>query len=135
MKKNLKQSLRVQRQQRIFPKITEKKQRSEKQEKTIAGFANAAGGNFYIGVEDKSNKLIGFDRIGADNERNYFNNQVNEHLTPRPAMKISFVKYEINGKERYVIRVTVEESVVKPVILKYKNVPSIFMRRDGFTNG
>ena len=103
--------------------------------KTIAGFANAAGGNFYIGVEDKSNKLIGFDRIGADNERNYFNNQVNEHLTPRPAMKISFVKYEINGKERYVIRVTVEESVVKPVILKYKNVPSIFMRRDGFTNG
>lgn len=103
--------------------------------KTIAGFANAAGGSFYIGVEDKSNKLIGFDRIGADNERNYFNNQVNEHLTPRPAMKMSFVKYEINGKERYVIRVTVEESVVKPVILKYKNVPSIFMRRDGFTNG
>lgn len=27
--------------------------------KTIAGFANATGGNFFIGVEDKSNKLIG----------------------------------------------------------------------------
>ena len=103
--------------------------------KSIAGFANASGGEFYIGVEDKTNKLIGFDRRNADNERNYFNNQANEHLTPRPAMKISFVRYEINGNERFIIKVIVEESAVKPVILKYKNIPSIFMRRDGFTNG
>lgn len=26
--------------------------------KTIAGFANSVGGDIYIGVEDKSNKLI-----------------------------------------------------------------------------
>lgn len=103
--------------------------------KSIAGFANASGGEFYIGVEDKTNKLIGFDRRNVDNERIYFNNQVNEHLTPRPAMKISFVRYEINGNERFIIKVIVEESAVKPVILKYKDIPSIFMRRDGFTNG
>ena len=103
--------------------------------KTIAGFANASGGDFYIGVEDKRNKLIGFDRTEADNERNYFNNQVNEHLVPRPQMNISFLRYEIKGKERFVICVQVLESVIKPVILKYKNIPSIFMRRDGFTNG
>ena len=103
--------------------------------KTIAGFANASGGDFYIGVEDKTNKLIGFDRKTADNERNYFNNQVNEHLTPRPQMKISFIRYEIKNDERFIIRVTIPESVVKPIILKYKNIPSIFMRRDGFTNG
>ncbi|MDO4337491.1 MAG: ATP-binding protein [Eubacteriales bacterium] len=103
--------------------------------KSIAGFANASGGDFYIGVEDKTNKLIGFDRIEADNERNYFNNQVNEHLVPRPQMKISFIRYERKGNERFIIRVQVPESVIKPVILKYKNIPSIFMRRDGFTNG
>ena len=103
--------------------------------KTIAGFANASGGDFYIGVEDKTNKLIGFDRKTADNERNYFNNQVNEHLTPRPQMKISFIRYEIKNDERFIIRVTIPESVVKPIILKYKNIPSIFMRRDVFTNG
>lgn len=103
--------------------------------KTIAGFANASGGEFYIGVEDKTNKLIGFNRIEADNERNYFNNQVNEHLIPRPQMQISFIRYKIKEKERFVIRVNVPESVIKPVILKYKNIPSIFMRRDGFTNG
>lgn len=103
--------------------------------KTIAGFANAYGGDFYIGVEDKTNKLIGFERAAADTERNYFNNQVNEHLVPRPQMALSFVRYEIKGKERFVIHVHVQESAVKPVILKYKNIPSIFMRRDGFTNG
>lgn len=103
--------------------------------KTIAGFANAVGGDFYIGVEDKSNKLIGFTRMDADNERNYFNNQVNEHLVPRPQIKISFLRYEIREKERFIIHVHIPESVVKPVILKYENIPSIFMRRDGFTNG
>lgn len=103
--------------------------------KSIAGFANASGGDFYIGVEDKTNKLSGFDRKAADNERNYFNNQVNEHLTPRPQMNISFIRYDIKNSERFIIRVQIPESVVKPVILKYKNIPSIFMRRDGFTNG
>ena len=103
--------------------------------KSVAGFANAAGGDFYIGVEDKTNKLIGFDRTAADNERNFFNNQVNEHLVPRPQMKILFLRYEIKGNERFIIRVQIPESVIKPVILKYKNIPCIFMRRDGFTNG
>ena len=103
--------------------------------KTIAGFANASGGEFFIGVEDKSNKLIGFDRVSADNERNYFNNIVNEHLTPRPQMKLSFIRYEINSTERFAVRVQVFESAVKPVILKMKGIPSIYMRRDGFTNG
>ena len=50
-------------------------------------------------------------------------------------MKISFIRYEIKNDERFIIRVTIPESVVKPIILKYKNIPSIFMRRDGFTNG
>ena len=103
--------------------------------KTIAGFANASGGDFYIGVEDKTNKLIGFDRASADNERNFFNNRVNEHLTPRPPLKIEFLRYTIHSAERFVIHVQVAESAVKPIILKYKGIPAIFMRREGFTNG
>jgi len=103
--------------------------------KTIAGMANADGGEFFIGVEDKTNKLIGFDRIHADNERNYFNNQVNEHLIPRPDMSISFLKYNIKEKERFIIRVHINSSRIKPVVLKYKGIPAIYMRRDGFTNG
>ena len=39
--------------------------------KTIAGFANAHGGILFVGVEDKTNKLIGFSRKDVDNERNF----------------------------------------------------------------
>ena len=103
--------------------------------KTIAGFSNAEGGSLFIGVEDKSNKLIGFTRKDVDNERNYFNNQVNEHIFPRPTFKISFISYEVHEKELYVIRVDIAESPIKPIVVKFKNVPSIYMRREGFTNG
>lgn len=103
--------------------------------KTIAGFSNAKGGEFYIGVEDKTSKLIGFTAKDADKERNYFNSCVNEHLTPRPSMKIDFLAYTVKEQERYIIKVTVYESSVKPVILKYKGIPEIYMRREGFTNG
>ena len=29
----------------------------------------------------------------------------------------------------------ISESPVKPIIVKFKNIPSIYMRREGFTNG
>lgn len=103
--------------------------------KTIAGFANCKGGTFFIGVEDKTNKLIGFNRISADKERNYFNNQLNQHLYPVPNMSIRFIRYVINDNERFIIKVDVMEAEFKPVIVKFNGVPSIFMRRNGFTNG
>lgn len=103
--------------------------------KTVAGFSNAEGGTLFVGVEDKSNKLIGFSRKEADSERNFFNNQVNEHIFPRPVLKVSFLPYKNREAERFIMRVDVKESPIKPVILKFKNVPAIYMRRDGFTNG
>ena len=66
--------------------------------KTVGGFSNATGGTFYIGAEDKTFKLIGFTRKDADNERNYFNNQINEHVSPRPQYTISFLRYEVNQR-------------------------------------
>lgn len=102
--------------------------------KTIPGFANAKGGVMYIGVEDKTNKLIGFDRIAADNERIFFTNQINEHIYPYPPIDIEFIPYMNNGKELCIIKVTVYESPVKPILLKYKGLYGIFMRRGGYTN-
>lgn len=101
--------------------------------KSVAGFANANGGVFYIGVEDKTNKLIGFDRKAVDSERNYFNNQVNEHVFPRPVYQIHFLKYVIHEQERYILQIDVQKSPVKPVILKIGQVPAIYIRREGFT--
>lgn len=103
--------------------------------KTVAGFANAFGGDIFLGVEDGTNKLIGFERTEADRERNYFNNQINEHLFPRPQMNIRFLRYEVRNSERFIIHVRVADSPVKPIVMKFDGVPSIYMRRDGFTNG
>lgn len=102
--------------------------------KTIPGFANAKGGTMYIGVEDKTNKLIGFDRKEADNERIFFTNQINQYIYPYPPIEMDFIPYENNGRELYIIKVSVQESSLKPIILKYKGLYGIFMRRGGYTN-
>lgn len=103
--------------------------------KSVAGFANAKGGRLFIGVEDKTSKLIGFAKEELDSERNYFNNIVNEHLYPRPDMKVDFIPYQINNKTRYIICITIPESRRKPIVVKINGIPSIFIRREGFTNG
>lgn len=103
--------------------------------KTIAGFSNADGGTMYIGVADKTNKLIGFSKEEIDSEKNYLNNQLNEHLFPRPFVKNTFLPYEIKGNTRYLLEVDVPASIFKPVIVNYNNSSIIYMRRDGFTNG
>ena len=103
--------------------------------KTIAGFANAEGGVLYVGVEDKTNKLIGFSRQKADAERNYLNNQINEHISPRPPYKVNFIRYDNRDKELFILVVSVFAAPVRPVVLRMKGIPSIYMRREGFTNG
>lgn len=103
--------------------------------KTIVGFSNADGGTMCIGVADKTNKLIGFSKEEVDSEKNYLNNQLNEHLFPRPFVKITFLPYKIKGNVRYLLEVDVPSFTLKPVIVNYNNSSIIFMRRDGFTNG
>ena len=49
--------------------------------KTIAGFSNADGGSFFIGVEDKSNKLIGFTRKDADENHKPYIFSSSDHFT------------------------------------------------------
>ena len=111
------------------------REKTENWLKTVAGFSNAEGGTLYIGVEDGTHKLLGFPREKADAERNFFNSQVNEHISPRPEYKIEFLRYENNGRELFILRIVIAESPLKPIILKYKGIPAIYMRRQGFTNG
>ena len=88
--------------------------------KTVAGFANHIGGDFYIGVNDKDQKLVGFTLNEADKIRNKFNNEVNLHLFPRPIYKIDFINYNIKDDVRYIILIHIFESEQKPIIFKFK---------------
>lgn len=102
--------------------------------KTINGFTNNKGGILFLGVEDKSNKLIGYDASEVDKEKLYFYKELKEHFDIVPIINTELIPYIINNKKRYIIKIIISESDVKPMILKYKGMPMIFVRRDGFTS-
>lgn len=95
--------------------------------KTVDGFANNKGGILFLGVEDKTYKLIGFDSAGVDKEKNYFYSQINQHFDVKPIINLHLIPYVINDSKRYIIKIDILESEIKPVILKYQEMPMIFM--------
>lgn len=103
--------------------------------KTVAGFANAEGGTMYIGVNDEDTSLKGFSHLHADKVRTIFNNKVNEHLFPKPNCNIEFLKYIDKERELYILKIIIPKNKIRPVVMTIRGVPSIYIRRDGFTNG
>lgn len=126
--------------ERVFENdIIEVKQKLDRNDpeswlKTVVGFANYKGGTFYIGAEDGNFKLIGFDSYSADKERNYFYNLVNTYVNPNLDIKSTLIPYTVNDKDLFILKITIGESIIKPVALQYKSGATFYMRRDGFTN-
>ena len=102
--------------------------------KTIDGFANSKGGVLFIGVEDKSYKLIGFESDEIDKEKLYFYHTLKEHFDVLPQITTNAISYVINDKTRYILKIDILESDVKPIIFTYQGLPCIFKRRDGYTS-
>lgn len=102
--------------------------------KTIDAFSNTKGGILFIGVDDKTNKLIGFELKEIDKEKLYLFNQLKEHFVTMPYVNIDLIPYIINNKKRYILKVNVAESDTKPIMLKYQGMPMIFTRKDGYTS-
>ncbi len=102
--------------------------------KAVNGFANSKGGTLFIGVEDKTNKLIGFEQKDLDKEKLYFYHVVKEHFETLPEINSEVIPYIINDKTRYILKINVSESETKPIILMYQGMPLIFKRRDGYTS-
>ncbi len=102
--------------------------------KTVDGFANTKGGVFYIGVEDKTFKLIGLDASALDSEKLFVYQTIKEHMNILPNIATSTIAYSIHGKERYLLKLEVSESVTKPLFIKYNGMITAFVRKDGFTS-
>lgn len=102
--------------------------------KTVCAFANSNGGTFYIGVEDKSYKLIGFSMEELDKEKQYFYHEIREHFQIVLPITSEVVQYQNKDNVRYLLKIAINESNTKPVILNYNGMPLIYIRRDGFTN-
>lgn len=102
--------------------------------KTIDGFANSKGGVMFVGIEDKTYKIIGFESNEIDKEKLFFYNTIKEHFDILPQINTEIISYIINDRKRYILRINVLESNVKPLIFTYHGLPCIFKRRDGYSS-
>ena len=102
--------------------------------KTVDGFSNCSGGTLFLGIEDKTFNLIGYDQKEADSEKLFFHNEISNHMNIAPTYIVELVPYEINNSTRFILKIKILEANKKPLMVRYNGMPMIFVRRDGFTN-
>lgn len=100
--------------------------------KTVSAFANAQGGLLYIGVND--NRITGFEKKTAQRQRDLFHEMTKSCISPTVDFTTEFLRYEEGGKERFVLEIKVESSRIRPVVLEVDSIPSIYIRRKGYTD-
>ena len=86
--------------------------------KTIVAFANTSGGTMYIGVEDKSHKVLALDHQTVDHVTRLINTCIKEKINPRIQYHISTIPVTTSSTTRYIIRLKVDKSNNVPVMLK-----------------
>lgn len=102
--------------------------------KTLVGFANTDGGTMFIGVEDKSHKILALERKKADSIILMIHRQVRERIDPVIDYDISAIT--VNGKDmpRFVIRIEVKPNKNLPVALHEGGLLGIYVRNFGRTD-
>jgi ATP-dependent DNA helicase RecG len=103
--------------------------------KTIAGFANVAGGTMFIGVENKTTKLCGFEQSELDRIVMTVNGKIEKYLQPIPEHAFKYLTYTEEGKLRFIIAVEVPKSKIAPIFLKDdEGNYIIYKRNEGSTD-
>ena len=70
--------------------------------KTVAAFANTDGGSLYVGVEDKTHKLLALDHDAADKIVLMIHRQIKQRLEPAVPYRIEALPLKKDGRTRYV---------------------------------
>lgn len=101
--------------------------------KTLAAFANTEGGSLYVGVEDKSHKVVALDHETSDRVIRMVHRQIRERLEPGIDYNISAVPVPDTSPIRYVLDITVKKSRQIPVTLHESGMLGIYVRNYGQT--
>lgn len=101
--------------------------------RTLAAFANTQGGKLYVGVEDKTHKVVALDHRAADKVSLMVHRQVAEKVDP--GLDYSIKEYPLPGSKptRYVLCVEVRRSKSLPVTVRADGMLGIYIRRFGRT--
>ena len=89
--------------------------------KTVVGFMNCTGGVMVVGVSDPDGSLHGMDRQELDSQKRLFVDGVLRAVVPSPGpgiIQYSYPSFQQEGKERWLMVVTVAEAPYKPYAVK-----------------
>ncbi len=93
--------------------------------KTCIAFANGAGGEIVIGVEDKTRSIVGITERDRDRLYEDFPNSLYDSVSPVLIPQI----YEKNIGEKQMIIIKIYPGTIKPYFLKQEGIPNgVFIR-------
>lgn len=99
--------------------------------KTIASFANTNGGSLFVGVEDKTHKIVSLDHKTFDRIVLMVQRLILRHIEPKIDYRIVHHDVREGEQTRYVMEIRVERSPYLPVVLHFHEMGMIFVRRFG----
>ncbi len=102
--------------------------------KTLTAFANTEGGTLYVGVEDKSHKVVASDHETADRIVLMVHRQLRNKVTPLINYDISAIPVPDTSPSRYIIKIDVKKSSSLPVMLHQDGLLGIYVRNFGRTD-
>lgn len=102
--------------------------------KTLVAFANTDGGTLFVGVEDKSHKVVALDQKTADRIVLMIHRQIRERVEPIIDYDISSIVIDSTSPIRYVLCVKVKANKNLPVALHDNGMLGIYVRNYGRTD-
>ena len=98
--------------------------------KTIVAFANDAGGDIYIGINDKPRQIIGLPENELTQIEEQISNMIYDRCYPTILPEVSFLSVE----EKHLIRICIYRGSMPPYYLKEKGKLKGTYIRVGSTN-
>ncbi len=101
--------------------------------RTLSAFANTQGGRLYVGVEDRSHKVVALDHQTADKVSLMVHRQIREKIDPTLDYDIKAYPLPGSAPTRYVLCIVVNRSENLPVTVHSNGMMGIYVRRFGRT--
>lgn len=101
--------------------------------KTLAAFANSEGGDLYVGIENKSHKVVALAHTDTDRMILMVHRLIKERIQPQIRYMVSTIAVPDTMPTRYVIQIHVERSKELPVTIHEGGLLGVYVRNYGMT--
>ena len=99
--------------------------------KAVNAFANTEGGTLFVGIENKTHKIISLSHEDVDRLSLRFHRLVKDHIHPEIEYDITPIKVSQEPPFRYILKIDIERSASLPVTLHIDGYNFIFIRYFG----